>query len=171
MVARQLFGVWVIGSVLTGTLAVLFTQDRGGLPILPLGALPVLPLLGVVGVLTALFASLGLLVWGTPGTTWLPETVRGRILWTVVVGVGGLAGWGYAAAATFAARLPLDAQLVLAYVAGGLPFTLVATMLLRPVVANVAGVALTGVLLTVGYAVAPGVVAEGVTLLAVLTAR
>lgn len=170
-VLRQLVGVWVIGSVLTGTLAVLFTIERGGLPIQPLAALPTLSLLGVFGLVAALFAALGLLAWGTPGTTWLPETGRGRALWVVLVAVAGLAGWAFAAAVTFAADFSLATQLLLAYVAGGLPFTLVATMLLRPVVANVAGAVSSALLLLVGWLVAPGVVWQGLFLLELLVLR
>lgn len=170
-VLRQLVGVWVIGSVLTGTLAVLFTIDRGALPIQPLAALPALSLLGVLGLVAALFAALGLLVWGTPGTTWLPETWRGRALWAVLVAVAGLAGWAFAAAVSFAADFSLATQLLLAYTAGGLPFTLVATMLLRPVAANVAGAVSSALLLLVGWLVAPGVVWQGLFLLELLVLR
>lgn len=170
-VPRQLVGVWVIGSVLTGTLAVLFTLDRGPWPIQPLAALPTLSLLGVFGLVAALFAALGLLVWGSPGASWLPETGRGRTLWVVLVAVAGLAGWGFAAAVTFAAGFSLDTQLLLAYLSGGLPFTLVATWLLRSVAANVAGIALSGVLLLIGWLVAPDVVWEGLGLLEVLVLR
>lgn len=171
LVPRQLLGVWVIGSVLTGTLAVLLTIDRGSRRVQPLAELTVLSAVGVLGVLVALVAALGLLAWGTPGVTWLPETGRGRGLWVVVVAGGGLAGWAFAAAVTFAIRLPLDVQLLLGYVAGGLPFTVVAAVLLRPVTATVAGVVLAGLLLGVGFAAAPDVPRVGVELLVVLTAR
>lgn len=170
MLLRQLLGVWVIGSVLAGTLAVLFTVDRGSRRVQPLTELSVLSSVGVAGVLVALFAALALLAWGTPGTTWLPETGRGRGLWAVLVAVGGLAGWAFAAAVTFAIRLPLDAQLTLGYLAGGLPFTVVATTLLRPAAATFAGLALTGLLLGIGVTVAPNVVRVGVELVTVLTA-
>ena len=166
---RQLVGVWVIGSVLMGTLAVLFTLDRGSLPFRPLAALPVLTLLGVLGVAAALVAALGLLVWGTPGVSWLPETPRGGVLWVVLVAVGGVVGCGFLAAVTFAAGLSLDAQLVLGYVAGGLPFALVAAMLVRPVAVNVAAVVVAGVLVLAGFLVSPpGLVRECAGLLGLL---
>lgn len=82
----------------------------------------------------------------------------------VVVAVAGLAGWSYAAAATFVVDLPL------AYILGGFPFTLVATILLRPVAATTGGLVVTVVLLAVGHTVAPEVPREGVQPLVVLTA-
>lgn len=167
---RQLLGVWVIGSVLTGTLAVLLTIHRGPRRLQPLADLSTLSLAGVIGVLVALVAALGLLAWGTPGTTWLPDTARGRALWVVLVAAAGLAGWSYAAAATFVVDLPLDVQLMLAFTVGGLPFTVVATVLLRPVAASGAGLVLAVALLVTGFAVAPETLREGVRLLVVLTA-
>ncbi|HEY0450141.1 hypothetical protein [Actinophytocola sp.] len=156
LVGRQLVGTWVVGSATTGTLAVLFTLDRGGLPVSPLDTLPVLSLLGVLGMLAALFAALGLLAWGTGEVSWLPDEVRGRVLWTVLVGVAGLAGWGYAAAATFAGGFSLPVQLVLGYVAGGLPFTLIAAMLLRPVRVDAVAVGVAVVLLLAGAVIMDG---------------
>jgi hypothetical protein len=156
LVGRQLVGTWVVGSATTGTLAVLFTLDRGFLPVQPLGAMPLISVLGVIGMLAALFAALGLLAWGTVEVTWLPPTGRGRTLWVLAVGVAGLAGWGYAAAATFAGEFSLTAQLVLGYGAGGLPFALVAAMLLAPVRVNAAAVGITVVLLVVGAVVMNG---------------
>jgi hypothetical protein len=150
LVARQLVGTWVVGSATTGTLAVLFTLDRGPLPVQPLDALPVISVLGVLGMLAALVAALGLLAWGTAEVTWLPATARGRTLWVVAVAAGGLTGCVFAAAATFAGEYALGAQLILAYAAGGLPFALVAAMLLGPPRVNVAAVGVAVVLLVVG---------------------
>lgn len=152
---RQLVGTWVVGSATTGTLAVLFTIERDG-QVSPVDALAPLSLLGVLGMLAALFAALGLLAWGTVEVTWLPATPRGGALWTVLVGCVGLGGWGYAAAATFAGEFPLAVQLVLAYVAGGLPFTLVAAMLLRPPRVNAVAVGAAVVLVIVGAVVMDG---------------
>lgn len=154
--ARQLVGTWVVGSATTGTLAVLFTLDRGRLPVQPLDDLPTLSLLGVLGMLAALFAALGLLAWGTLEVTWLPRTGRAGVLWVVVVGAGGLAGWGYAAAATFAGEYPLGVQLIMAYVLGGLPFVLAATLLLGSRRANVSALVITVVLLVVGALIMDG---------------
>ncbi|MPZ82847.1 MAG: hypothetical protein GEV28_21590 [Actinophytocola sp.] len=155
-VGRQLVGTWVVGSATTGTLAVLFTLGRGGSLVLPLDRLPVLSQVGVVGMLAALFAALALLGWGTVEVTWLPDTGRGQALWTVLVGGAGLVGWAFAAAATFAGRFTLPAQLVLGYVGGGLPFVLVAAMLLRPERVNAAAVGVTAVLLLVGTVIMDG---------------
>lgn len=153
---RQLAGTWVVGSVTTGTLAVLFTLDRDGLAVRPVHALPVITLLGVLGMLAALFAALGLLAWGTLQATWLPVTGRAGTLWMIVVGVGGLAGWGFAAAATFAGEFPLGVQLFLAYLGGGLPFALVAAMLLKPPRANAVALGTIVVLLLIGTVIMDG---------------
>lgn len=156
LVVRQLVGTWVVGSATTGTIAVLCTLDRGALPVQPLGMMPVISVLGVLGMLAALFAALGLLAWGTIEVTWLPTTTRGRALWTVLVGTAGLAGSGFAAAATFAGEYPLGQQLVLGYAAGGLPFVLIAAMLLRPREVNAAAVVLSVVLLVIGAVIMEG---------------
>jgi hypothetical protein len=156
LVARQLVGTWVVGSVTTGTLAVLFTLDRGRLPVQSVDTLPLLSLLGVLGMLVALVAALGLLAWVTMEVTWLPVTWRGRTMWVIVVGAGGLAGCLFAAAATFAGEYSLGAQLVLAYVGGGLPFALVAAMLLGPPRTNAAPLAGAVVLLVIGTVIMDG---------------
>ena len=156
LVARQLLGTWVVGSATTGTIAVLFTLDRGPLPVQPLDTLPVISQLGVLGMLAALFAALGLLAWGTLEVTWLPPGRRAGALWVVVVGAGGLAGWGYAAAATFAGDYSLTAQLVLAYLAGGVPFVLIAALLLESRQANVNALVVISILLVVGAVIMDG---------------
>jgi hypothetical protein len=88
--------------------------------------------------------------WRTEDATWLPNDPRAAILWTTVVGGAGLIGWGFAAAVTFDAGFGLTAQLLLAYLGGGLPFALVAAMLTRPRVLNGVAAALTGIALLVG---------------------
>ncbi|HEY7597151.1 MAG TPA: hypothetical protein VH969_28650 [Actinophytocola sp.] len=154
--ARQLVGTWVVGSAATGTLAVLFTLDRGPLPVRSLDTLPTISLLGVLGMLAALVAAFGLLAWGTLEVTWLPATRRAGALWVVVVAAGGFAGWGYAAAATFTGEYSLTAQLVLAYLAGGLPFVLIAALLLESRQANVTALVVTGILLLAGAVIMDG---------------
>jgi|1186.fasta_scaffold113243_2 hypothetical protein len=156
LVARQLAGTWVVGSATTGTIAVLFTLDRGVLPVRPLDDLPGLSVLGVLGMLAALVAALGLLAWGTLEVTWLPRTGRAGALWVAVVGGGGFAGWGYAAAATFAGEYPLGAQLILAYALGGLPFVLAAALLLRAKQANAGALVVIVALLLIGALVMHG---------------
>ncbi|OLF16412.1 hypothetical protein [Actinophytocola xanthii] len=167
---RQLVGTWLVGSVLTGTLAVLFTLDRGELPLTPLAELPVQRMLGVLGLLAALFAALVLLGLSTADASWLPGDGRGVTLWVVLVGTGGFAGWAYAAAVTFAAEFALGTQLVLAYACGGLPFALVAAMLVRPVTVNAVAVGLAAVSLLVGAGLVagPGLAQECLTLLTTL---
>lgn len=156
LATRQLAGTWVVGSATTGTIAVLCTIHRGALPVQPIDLLPTLSLLGVLGMLAALAAGLGLLAWGTLEVTWLPRTGRAGTLWVVVVGGGGLAGWGYAAATTFAGGYSLTAQLILAYVAGGLPFVLVAATLLESRQAGVTALVITGLLLLIGAVIMDG---------------
>jgi hypothetical protein len=156
VLVRQLVWTWLVGSVSTGTLAVLLTLDRGGAAFRAMSELPVITRLGVLGMLVALFAALGLLAWGMLDASWLPVTARAGALWVLVVGAGGLAGCGFAAAATFAGEFSLGAQLILAYLAGGLPFTLVAAMLARPVRVNAVALASTVVLLLIGTVIMDG---------------
>jgi hypothetical protein len=156
LVARQLVATWVVGSASTGTIAVLFTLDRGPLPVRPVDMLPVISVLGVLGMLGALVAALGLIAWGTLEVTWLPPTARAGALWVAVVAGGGLAGWGYAAATTFAGHYSLGAQLVLAYAFGGLPFVLVASLLLESRAANVPSLVIIAVLLVLGAVIMDG---------------
>jgi hypothetical protein len=77
------------------------------------------------------------------------------MLWPILVGGGGLAGWGFAAAVTFNAGFPLAAQLLLACLVGGLPFTLVAAMLVRPVVVNAAAAMVTAIAVLTGMVLIP----------------
>jgi len=156
LVVRHLVGTWVVGSATTGTIAVLFTLDRGVLPFRPLDDLPALSVLGVLGMLAALVAALGLLAWGTLEVTWLPRTGRAGALWVLVVCGGGFAGWGYAAAATFAGDYSLTAQLILAYVLGGVPFVLIAALLLESKQANVNALVITVLALILGAAIMDG---------------
>jgi hypothetical protein len=156
LVARQLAGTWVVGSATTGTIAVLCTLDRGALPVRPLDDLPGLSVLGLVGMLAALLAALGLLAWGTLEVTWLPRTGRAGALWVAVVAGGGFAGWGYAAAATFAGDYSLTAQLILAYVLGGAPFVLVAALLLESRQAGVTALVVTALALLLGAVIMDG---------------
>lgn len=148
----QLVGAWVAGSVLLGTVALLLANDSGFLPFRPLDTLSAGALLGVLLLVAALFLVLFVLYWRTAEASWLPDGARPAILWSVLVGGGGLVGWGFAAAVTFGAEFPLDAQLVLAYVAGGLPFALIAAMLQRPPVINATAVSVTIAALGIGYA-------------------
>ena len=80
----------------------------------------------------ALFVSLGLVLWRTAAATWLSADTRARLLWVILVGLGGLAGWSFAATVTFAVGFSPLVQGILAYLGGGLPFGLAAGMLLRP---------------------------------------
>lgn len=150
----QLAGAWVAGSVLLGTVALILTDESGLLPVRPLDTLSVGALLGVSLLGAALFLVFFVLYWHTPGASWLHDGVRPAILWSVVVGGGGLAGWAFTAGVTFAAGFPHEVQLVLAYTAGGLPFALVAAMLQKPPLINAAALSITIAGLGIGYALA-----------------
>lgn len=148
----QLVGAWVAGSVLLGTVALVLTSDTGTLPFRPLDTLTVGALLGVLLLAAVLFLVLYVIYWGTSSASWLREGVRPAILWSILVGGGGLAGWAFAAAVTFGAEFPVEAQLALAYLAGGLPFALIAAMLQKPPLINATAIATTIAALGIGYA-------------------
>jgi hypothetical protein len=158
----QLAGAWACGSVFLGTLALLVTQVLGqagptgrsafDLPAgTALAAFTPLERLAAVALVLALFAVLGVLGWRTTAATWLAGEARIRLTWVLVTGVGGLAGWGYAAGITYAAGFSPGAQLLLAYLGGGLPFALVAGMLQRPWRVNVAAAGLSAALVGAGF--------------------
>lgn len=146
----QLGGTWLIGSLVTGTMAVLLTHDRGDLPVKPLITLSVGELAAVLLLGATIFLALFVLGWRTIDASWLPDQPRAVVLWTSLVGGGGLAGWGFAAVVTFAEGFSLTAQLVLAYTAGGFPFTLMAAMLARPPKLNIAAALLSAIALLTG---------------------
>lgn len=149
----QLASTWVLGSLTTGTVAVLLTQPYPALENLgfrPLATLSGGALLGLLALTAILFVGLAVLAWRFAELSWLPTEPRGIVLWAVAVGVAGLAGWGFAATVTFGADFSHSAQLLLAYLGGGLPFALVAAMLLRPFAVNLAAAAVSGVLVIIG---------------------
>lgn len=182
VLARQVAAAWACGSVFMGTVALLFlASEKVGVaqplsgrstfiscpgPIIfgqcsggtsPFDLTPV-ERLGVFALVAALFVALGVLVWHTAVATWLASDTRSRLLWVAVVGLGGLAGWSFAALITFDIGFGSTTQLILAYTCGGLPFGLVAGMLLRPWRANVAALAVSaglvaaGLLMVIGHA-------------------
>ena len=179
MQALQVAVAWACGSVFMGTAAVLFLAAENPVVVEPVqgrspsicpgpiilgqcgsGPSPfeVTPVerLGVFALVAALFVALGILAWRTAAATWLAGDTRSRLLWTAVVGVGGLAGWSFAAVVTFDVGFGSTTQLILAYTCGGLPFALVAGMLLRPWRANVAALALSAGLVAAGLVMAAG---------------
>ena len=153
---RQLGGAWLCGSVVMGTVAWGFLSAEGTAPVPvpanlsasagtaicpgwpppcgPPSFFELMPLtrLAVLALVALLFVALALLGRWTAGASWLTGDARARLLWVLLVGGGGLIGWSYAAVITFAAGFGSTAQLILAYLGGGLPFALVAGMLLRP---------------------------------------
>jgi hypothetical protein len=171
LLAKQIAGAWACGSVLMGTVALLFlyTPPKVGpfqacprppgpfvcsVPSLyQLGPLPRLAVFSLVG---ALLVALAVVCWLTAAATWLCTDTRARLLWVVLTGLGGLAGWAFAAGVTFAAGFTPAAQTALAYTAGGLPFGLVAAMLLRPWRANVAAIGLSAGLVLAGVILVAG---------------
>lgn len=143
--------VWLIGSAVTGTIAVLFTNGRGLLPVKPLTLLSDEETLTLAVLVGALVLALFALGWRTMDATWLRrDDLRSPILWTAAVCAAGAAGWGFAGVATFELGFSLTTQLVLAYTCGGLPFALVAGMLARPVLVNAVSTMITGIMLLVG---------------------
>jgi hypothetical protein len=173
---RQLTGAWLCGSVLMGTVAWGFLSAQvtaipattvlapyapcpgHGAPcaypsffqLSPLGRLAVLALLAL------LFVALAVLARWTAGASWLAGDARARLLWVLLVMGGGLAGWSYAAVVTYAAGFDSTTQLILAYTAGGLPFALVAALLLRPWRVNVVAGALSVGLVAAGFLMVAG---------------
>lgn len=165
---RQLGYAWIIGSVTLGTVALLILRVRPKTGIFLPPRQPIAPLQPVTGLqppypfivypawarlsVLALFAAglVALLVlgWRTARVSWLPDNPRGRLLWTLIVAVAGLAAWFFAATVTFGAAFTPSLQIVLGYVGGGLPFALIAAMLLRPLAVNLwaAGISLALVL-------------------------
>jgi hypothetical protein len=163
VIAWQLAGTWSCGSLLLGTVALVFLHAGAlgsPLPIEPepvsLTILTPWQRLTVFALVAALFVALGVIGWRTAAASWLTGDTRARLLWTLVVGAGGLAGWGFAAAVTFAAQFGSATQLILAYLAGGLPFALTAAMLVRPWRVNVAAVTISVALVGAGYLMVAG---------------
>ena len=179
MQALQVAVAWACGSVFMGTVAVLFVaaekqvvvqQVQGRSPFIcpgptilgqcgsgpsPFDLTPV-ERLGVFALVAALFVALGILVWRTAAATWLAGDTRSKLLWAAVVGLGGLAGWSFAAVVTFDVGFSSTRQLILAYSCGGLPFALIAGMLLRPWRANVVALAVSAGLVAAGLVMAAG---------------
>lgn len=147
----QLPIVWVMGSAVTGTLGILFTNGRGALPVKPLtllGAEEMFTLAVLIGAFGLALVALG---WRTADATWLPRNdPRSVIVWTVAVAGVGAVGWGFAAIVTFALGFSLTTQLILCYTCGGLPFALIAGMFVRPVLVNAVSAMITSVAVLVG---------------------
>lgn len=181
LMARQLAAVWLCGSVLMGSVAWGFLSAQGGsvplpsparlpAPARPVAACPGWPACGppsffqlvplarvaVLVLVALLFAALAVLGWWTAGVSWLTGDTRARVLWVLLVGVGGLFGWSYAAVVTFAAGFGDTTQLGLAYTVGGLPFALVAAMLLRPWRVNLVAGGVSAGLVAAGFLLVGG---------------
>jgi hypothetical protein len=161
--ARQLVLAWVIGSVTMGTVAALFLSfpplaqpltslvSPGTSQIEPLAALPLPARVAVLALVVVLFAALAALAWRTPGASLLPASVRGRVWWTLLVGLLGLAAWFFAATVTFGANFSPALQLALGYGGGGLPFALMAALLQRSWRVNLGAVVISVMLLVAGF--------------------
>lgn len=178
LLITQVAGAWACGSVFMGTVALLFLVSQrllfgpglGGEPSwacpqpitqelcrsLSLYLLTPIERLAVVALVAMLFVSLAVLLWRTVAATWLADDARAKLLWIVVVGFGGLTGWSFAALVTFTAGFSPVTQLILAYTAGGLPFALFASMLLRPWRANVAAIGVSAGLVAAGFLMMAG---------------
>jgi hypothetical protein len=180
LMAWQLAGVWACGSALMGSVAWGFLSAEGTAVPIPFPVKPsapgggvicpgwplcgppsffqLMPLarLGVMALVALLFVALAVLGRRTAAASWLTGDARARLLWVLLVGIGGLAGWSYAAVVTFAAGFGFATQLILAYTAGGLPFALVAGMLLRPWRANVVAGGVSAGLVAAGFLMVAG---------------
>jgi hypothetical protein len=152
----QLPIVWILSSVVTGTIAVILSTGRAGLPIVPLfllSPLELLTLVVLVGVLALVLFAVGR---RTIRATWLRwNDPRSVVLWTLLVIGCGFAGWSFAAVVTFESGFSLTAQLILAYTCGGLPFTLVAAMLARKWQVNAAALMVTAIGVLIGLVLVP----------------
>jgi hypothetical protein len=179
LLVAQVAGAWLCGSAFMGTVALLFLISERALlgppgpgpvpliacppPVIPgpcgypsLFLLTPVERLAVFALVTALFVSLAVLIWRTTAASWLAGDTRGRLLWVLVVALGGLAGWSYAAVVTFAVGFSPVTQVVLGYTAGGLPFGLVAGTLLRPWRANIAALGVSAGLVIAGLLMVAG---------------
>jgi hypothetical protein len=163
VIAWQLGGSWACGSLSLGTVALIFLhalEPGPPLPIAPdtvsLTILTPFQRLAVFALVAALFVALAVVGWLTAAASWLTGHTRAQLLWALVVGAGGLAGWGFAAVVTFAVHFGPGTQLILAYLAGGLPFALTAAMLVRPWKVNAAAAAISVALVGAGYLMVAG---------------
>jgi hypothetical protein len=166
LLAWQFGGSWALGSALMGTVAVIYLRAASppppNLPVLPDAGVPspdllsALARLGIFLLVVALFVMLGMLGWRTADACWLAGDGRARLLWTLLVGAGGLLGWSFAAVVTFDVGWSHGVQIALAYTVGGLPFALVAAMLARPWQLNAAAVTASVLLVAVGLVITAG---------------
>jgi hypothetical protein len=138
---RQFLGTWLVGSAVTGTIAVLLTSDRDDWPVRPLVFLSGSEFLTLVVLVGALFLALFALGWRTAELTWLRTEPRAVVLWTLLVGGAGFLGTAFAAAVADNAGASTASLLIISYGFGGLPYTLVAAMLAKPWRVNAAAAA------------------------------
>jgi hypothetical protein len=159
---RQLALTWFAGSMVMGTVAALFLLFRpaqGGLGIEavePLGGLPWLARTVVVLLVLNLFGVLWAIAQDTTGASLLPPDSRGSAWWAIFTGVLGLLAWFFAASVTFGANFGPGWQVALAYLGGGLPFALVAGLLQRSGVVNLAAAGLSVWLVVAGFVLVAG---------------
>jgi hypothetical protein len=167
LLAWQFAGSWALGSALMGTVALIYLKATTSppppyLPVLHDAGVPSPDLLsafarlGIFLLVVALFVLLGMLGWRTADACWLAGDGRARVLWTLLVGAGGLLGWSFAAVVTFDVGWSHGVQIALAYTVGGLPFALVAAMLARPWQVNAAAVTASVLLVAAGIALTAG---------------
>jgi hypothetical protein len=149
---RQLLGTWLIGSAVTGTVAVLLTADRDDWPVRPLVFLSNSEFMTLVVLVAALFLALFALGWRTAETTWLRTEPRAVVLWTLLVGGVGFLGAAFAAAVADDAGASTASLLIISYAFGGLPYTLVAAMLAKPWRVNASAAALAVIAVLTGLA-------------------
>lgn len=145
LVAVQLGAVWLVGAVaLPAAYGVLLIAAFGGTG--PFGAV------ALAGVSTVL-AYLILVITATRAASALGTTGGRRVLWALLVLGLGTAGWALGWAVTDIAGLGVSRDPMLTFLLGGVPFALVAGLLLRGWQFNAAALGLTVVLAGAGAVV------------------
>jgi hypothetical protein len=148
-VANQLVGVWVLGSLVlplaVGLLLVLAYAGGGGAVVV-----------GAVVALVGCVAYLGVVIAATREASFLGAGVGGRSVWVGLVSGLGTAGWVLGWAITDAAGFDVAGRPFLIALTGGLPFVLVAGLLVRGWRVNAVALALTLVLVVGGSAALSG---------------
>ncbi|MFE9206402.1 hypothetical protein [Micromonospora sp. NPDC007230] len=124
LVALQLGAVWALGGLLLPAVV------QGLAPLLFIGWGAVLA--GALGGVAAVVTCLWLVITPTGSVSVLGGTAPRRACWALLVFGGGAALWRLGWAVTDEAQLGVSNHQVLTVVLGGVPFVLMAGMLLRP---------------------------------------
>jgi hypothetical protein len=154
---RQVVLAWFAGSMIMGTVAVLFLLLRrpdagpGIETVEPLGRLPVLDRMVIIVLVLDLLVVLAAIASETLAASWMPAGARSCVVWAVLTWLFGLIAWFFAASVTFGANFGPGWQVVLAYLGSGLPFALVAGLLQSSWLVNLAAAGLSLWLVAAGF--------------------